>query len=70
MHARKMAARLQQATSSSRPVLLDYRKNRGHSGLLPLGQRIETITNQFCFLMEQLSLELDEKNLFRHIPPL
>jgi len=56
MHALKMTAKLQAATGSHRPILLDYHEKRGHANLLPLGERIETLTNQFCFLAEQLKL--------------
>jgi prolyl oligopeptidase len=56
-HARKMAARLQQATSSVLPVLLDYSKTRGHSPTLPLAQRIESLTDRLAFLCEQLGVK-------------
>lgn len=56
MHARKMVAKLQAATSSSRPILLHYSPKRGHAGTLPLHQRIETLTDQLCFLSTQLDM--------------
>jgi prolyl oligopeptidase len=56
MHARKMTARLQAATSSGRPILLDYSKFRGHSPVLPLTERIEALTNRMAFLCDELGL--------------
>lgn len=64
MHARKMCARLQQATSSGRPVLLDNHPERGHVSALPLDLRIETLTNQFCFLIKSLNLHVNERERF------
>jgi len=57
-HARKMAARLQQASTSGLPVLLDYSMERGHSPTLPLAQRIESLTDRLAFLCEQLGVEV------------
>jgi prolyl oligopeptidase len=61
MHARKITARLQQASSSGKPVLLDYHESRGHASLLPLDGRIATLTNQFCFLFQSLEVRLDAR---------
>src|SRR6266704_1509671 len=49
MHARKMAARLQAATSSSHPVLLSYRPTRGHMPTQPLKLRIDAVTDRLAF---------------------
>jgi len=68
MHARKMVARLQQATSSDSPVLLDFRDNKGHAGLMPLNDRIDALTNQLVFLLKSLGLRLNEANLFEVDP--
>ncbi len=65
MHARKMAARLQCATTSTRPILLDYHAKRGHATLLPLAERTETLTNQFCFLLKELDLNMSSDGRFR-----
>jgi prolyl oligopeptidase len=54
LHARKMAARLQAATSSGRPVLLLYDTKSGHSGGRPVGKLIEEQTNELSFLYWQL----------------
>jgi prolyl oligopeptidase len=56
MHARKMCARLQEATVSGRPILIDYHAYRGHAGKLPLKDRIETLTTQLCFLVKELGM--------------
>jgi prolyl oligopeptidase len=56
MHARKMIARLQAASVSSSPILLDYSPYRGHSPVLPLSERIEAVTDRITFLSDQLRL--------------
>jgi prolyl oligopeptidase len=67
MHARKMCARLQEATASKRPILLDYHEQRGHAGFLPLQMRVETLTQQFCFLLNELDLSLDSNGRVRSV---
>jgi prolyl oligopeptidase len=54
LHARKMAARLQAATGSDRPVLLLYDTKSGHSGGRPLNKQIEEHTNVLSFLFLEL----------------
>ena len=56
LHARKMTARLQAANVSEDPILLDYSKFRGHSPVLPLGERVEALTDRMAFLCDQLQL--------------
>jgi prolyl oligopeptidase len=56
LHARKMTARLQAATSSPYPVILDYSRFRGHAPVLPLSERIEALTDRMAFLSDQLKL--------------
>jgi len=56
LHARKMTARLQAANVSEHPIFLDYNKFRGHSPVLPLGERIEALTDRMAFLCDQLEL--------------
>lgn len=56
LHARKMTARLQAASSSEDPIILDYCPFRGHSPVLPLSERIEGLTDRMAFLCEQLNL--------------
>jgi prolyl oligopeptidase len=56
LHARKMTARLQAANISDHPIFLDYNKFRGHSPVLPLSERIESLTDRMAFLCDQLQL--------------
>jgi prolyl oligopeptidase len=56
LHARKMTARLQAANVSEHPIFLDYSKFRGHSPVLPLGERVEALTDRMAFLCDQLQL--------------
>jgi prolyl oligopeptidase len=57
LQARKMAARLQAASSSGRPVLLLYDTKAGHAGGRPLGKVIEDLSLQMAFLFWQLGME-------------
>lgn len=57
LHARKMTALLQWATSNSsaeRPVLLDYDTKSGHSGGRPVPKQIDELTDELGFLFWQL----------------
>ncbi len=56
LHARKMTARLQMASSSEAPIFLDYSRFRGHSPVLPLDVRIDALTDRVSFLCDQLQL--------------
>jgi prolyl oligopeptidase len=56
LHAWKMTARLQAANASEHPIFLDYSRFRGHSPVLPLGERIEALTDRMAFLCDQLQL--------------
>ena len=56
LHARKMTARLQAASTPEHPILLDYNPFRGHSPVLPLSDRIDGLTNRLAFLCDQLQL--------------
>jgi prolyl oligopeptidase len=58
MHARKMAARLQAATSSGHPILLDYRPTWGHMPVQPLSNRIEALTDRLAFLCHELGVNV------------
>ena len=55
LHARKMTARLQAASRSAHPILLDYQPHRGHSPVLPLSE-IQGLTDRLAFLCDQLHL--------------
>ena len=50
MHARKMTAAIQDATSSDAPVLLRIEKNSGHGGADMTNQRIAQFADMFAFL--------------------
>ena len=56
MHAFKMAARLQAASSSEHPVLLRVEPKAGHGAGKPLAKRIEEEADKWTFLFEQLSV--------------
>ena len=58
MHARKMAARLQEATSGSAPILLRVETKAGHGAGKPVSKRVEEHTDVFSFLFEQLGMKL------------
>lgn len=62
MHARKMTAALQWASSSGEPILFRLEKEAGHGGADMLTKRVEKSTDTFAFLMEQLDADwqLDE----------
>jgi prolyl oligopeptidase len=59
LHARKMAARLQAATTSSpaeKPVLLWVDREAGHGQGKPLALRVRDVADQRIFLMWQLGM--------------
>jgi prolyl oligopeptidase len=58
LHARKMTARLQAANVSPNPIFLDYSKFRGHSPVLPLGERIKALTDRMAFICDQLGVSV------------
>jgi prolyl oligopeptidase len=57
LHARKMAARLQAASSSGRPVLIHYDTKAGHSGGIPVSKQVDNLTDELGFLFWQLGLQ-------------
>lgn len=56
LHARKMAALLQAANASGRPILLHYGTASGHSGGLPVTKQIDDGADMLAFLAWQLGL--------------
>jgi prolyl oligopeptidase len=58
MHVRKMAARLQGATSSTRPVLLDYKTAWGHTPVQPHSTKIEALTDRLAFICHELEVHV------------
>ncbi|MGB2803558.1 MAG: prolyl oligopeptidase family serine peptidase, partial [Candidatus Zixiibacteriota bacterium] len=53
MHAKKMAARLQTATSSDAPILLRIATKAGHGAGTPLSKSIEEYTDSWTFIFWQ-----------------
>ena len=58
MHARKMTARLQAATSSDRPVLLRLEARAGHGAGKPLNKVLDELTDTWTFVFWQLGVEV------------
>jgi prolyl oligopeptidase len=58
MHARKMAARLQAATRSAHPVLLDYKPAWGHTPVQPFSTKIEALTDRLGFVCHELGVHV------------
>jgi prolyl oligopeptidase len=58
MHARKMAARLQAATSSSHPVLLRLEARAGHGAGKPLSKVLDELTDTWSFVFSELGVEV------------
>ena len=58
MHARKMAARLQAATSSGRPVLLRLESRAGHGAGKPLSKVLDELTDTWTFVFSELGVEV------------
>ncbi len=58
MHARKMAARLQAATSAERPVLLRLEARAGHGAGKPLSKVQQELTDSWTFVFFELGVQL------------
>lgn len=56
LHARKMAARLQAATSSGRPILLRVETRAGHGQGKPLSKALEEWADVWTFVFSQVGL--------------
>ena len=54
LHARKMAARVQAANASGKPILLHYDTEGGHSAGLPIAKQIENTADMLAFLVSQV----------------
>ena len=54
LQARKMAARLQAATGSGLPVILDYDARTGHAGGRTFSRNVRNAAMELAFLMQQL----------------
>jgi len=57
-HTRKMAARLQERSTQSNPILVDYSLNRGHTPVLPLSVRVDALTHRIAFLCRGLNISI------------
>jgi prolyl oligopeptidase len=57
MHARKMAARLQAATASPRPILLRLESRAGHGAGKPLNKVLEELTDTWTFVFSELGVD-------------
>lgn len=55
-HVRKTAALLQQRPVQTHPILVDYDIERGHSPVLPLSVRIESLARRIIFLCRSLNI--------------
>jgi prolyl oligopeptidase len=58
LHARKMTARLQAATSSSRPILLRLESRAGHGAGKPLSKVLDELTDTWTFVFSELGVEV------------
>ena len=56
-NSRKMAARLQAATSSDRPILLRISMDTGHGQGTKLSSQVEEQADRYAFLMSQLGMQ-------------
>ena len=54
MHARKMVARLQAATSSDEPILLRYEESAGHGRGKPIGKIVDEWADIWSFIFAQI----------------
>ncbi len=58
MHARKMTARMQEATSSDKPILLRLETKAGHGAGKPRHKQLEELSDQYTFLFRELGVGL------------
>jgi prolyl oligopeptidase len=58
LHARKMAARLQAATSASRPLLLRLESRAGHGAGKPLSKVVDELTDSWTFVFWELGVQV------------
>jgi prolyl oligopeptidase len=56
LHARKMIAQLRDIAEPDFPILLDYTELRGHKPVLPLAERIKSLTDRLTFLISELGI--------------
>ena len=58
MHARKMAARLQAASSGDHPILLRLEARAGHGAGKPLSKMLDELTDSWTFVFSELGVQL------------
>jgi prolyl oligopeptidase len=58
MHARKMAARLQAATSADRPILLRLESQAGHGAGKPRSKALDELTDSWTFVFFELGVHV------------
>jgi len=58
MHARKMAARLQAASSADRPILLRLESRAGHGAGKPLTKLLDELTDSWTFVFSELGVQV------------
>jgi prolyl oligopeptidase len=56
-HSLKMAAKLQAATSSNRPVLLRFERQAGHAGGTRMSRILDQLVDEYSFLFLELEVE-------------
>lgn len=61
LQARKMAARLQAATASGRPVILDYDSRAGHAGGRSFSRNVRNTAMELAFLLQQLGADASSR---------
>jgi prolyl oligopeptidase len=61
MHARKMTARLQAATASDNPILLDYKTAWGHTPVQPRSVRLDALTDRLAFICHELGVGITQE---------
>jgi prolyl oligopeptidase len=59
LHARKMAARLQAATTSDHPVLLRLESRAGHGAGKPVSKVLEELVDTWSFVMAELNVSVN-----------
>ena len=62
MHTRKMVARLQAASSSGLPILLDYQSTWGHTAVQPLTRRIDALTDRLAFICHEMGVSVSKED--------
>jgi prolyl oligopeptidase len=58
MHARKMTARLQAASSANRPILLRLEARAGHGAGKPLSKALDELTDSWTFVFSELGVQV------------